>query len=394
MLKLKGYMELKILIYSMIAPENLSSSGSKVLRQKNIKEALVGRWAYENGISFNALDNDSFKQLMEAVGQFGPGFKPPTQYQLKELFLKAKVERTKKLLKNHEEEWAKNGCSIMTDAWSDRKRRSILNLCVNCKEGTAFLESKESSDEAHTAGHIFEYVDKCVEQVGAHNVVQIVTDNATNNMVAAKLMKEKRPGIFWSSCATHTVNLMLESIGKLLVFKKIIDQAKSFTIFIYAHHKTFSLMRSVTKKRDIVLPGVTRFASNFLTLQSLIDKKSSLRVMFTSDMWENCKWSKKNKGKLAYSTVMSMSFWNGVTLCLKIFAPLVRVLRLVDGDRKPSMEFLYGELLRAKEDIKMALNNVESNYQPIIVILESKMKDILDTSLHTTAFLLNPYFYY
>ncbi|KZV47820.1 hypothetical protein F511_31897 [Dorcoceras hygrometricum] len=79
-------------------------------------------------------------------------------------------------------------------------------------------------------------------------------------------MKEKRPGIFWSSCATHTINLMLESIGKLPKFKKVIDQAKSFTIFIYAHHKTLSLMRSFTKKRDIIRPGVTRFASTFLTL--------------------------------------------------------------------------------------------------------------------------------
>ncbi|XP_073061732.1 uncharacterized protein [Primulina eburnea] len=110
-------------------------------------------------------------------------------------------------------------------------------------------------------------------------------------------------------------------------------------------------------------------------------------------MWENCKWPKTNKGKLAYSIVMSMSFWNGVTLCLKLFASLVRVFRLIDGDRKPSMGFLYGELLRAKEDIKVALNNVESNYQPIIVILESKMKDTLYATLHTTAFLLNPYYY-
>ncbi|XP_075479279.1 uncharacterized protein LOC142520165 [Primulina tabacum] len=258
----------------------------------------------------------------------------------------------------------------MTDALSNRKRRSVLNLCVNCKEGTVLLESKESSDEAHTTGLIFEYVDKCVEQVGAQNVVQIVKENATNNMIAAKLIKEKWPRILWNSCATHTVNFMLESIGKLPRFKKIIDQAKSFTIFIYTHHKTLSLIRSFTKKRDIVQPGVIGFASNFLTLQSLIEKKSSLRIMFTSDMWENCKWSKTNKEKLAYSTVMRVSFWNDVTICLKIFAPLVRVLQLVDGDRKSSMGFLYGELLRAKEDIKVAMNSVESNYQPIIVIIE------------------------
>ncbi|KAL5801792.1 hypothetical protein ACOSQ3_033424 [Xanthoceras sorbifolium] len=123
-------------------------------------------------------------------------------------------------------------------------------------------------------------------------------------MTAAKLMKVKRPHLFWTSCATYNINLMLESIGKIQKFKKVIDQAKTFTVFIYAHHKTLSLMRSFTKGRDIVRPGVTRFASSFLTLQSLIEKKTQLRVMFISDLWEQCKWSKTSKGKAAYTTIM------------------------------------------------------------------------------------------
>ncbi|KAL5835438.1 hypothetical protein ACOSQ4_014935 [Xanthoceras sorbifolium] len=130
---------------------------------------------------------------------------------------------------------------------------------------------------------------------------------------------------------------MLESIGKLQKFKKNIEQAKNFTIFIYAHHKTLSLMRSFTKKRDIVRPGVTRFASSFLTLQSMMEKKSQLKAMFCSELWDQCKWSNTTKGQKAYATVMSTSFWNGVTTCLKVFAPLVKVLRLVDGDKKPAM---------------------------------------------------------
>jgi hypothetical protein len=286
---------------------------------------------------------------MEAAGLFGPGYKQPSRYQLSGPLLKEEFDSTKDALKKQEEEWKLTGCSIMTDAWTDRKRRSIMNLCVNCKEGTTFLSSKESSDEAHTGEHIFEYVFKCIEQVGPENVVQVVTDNASNNMAAAKMLREKMPKIFWSSCATHTINLMLESIGKLPRFKKTIDSAKSFTIFIYAHHKTLWLMRSYTKKKEIIRPGVTRFASAFLTLQSLVEKKDNLRAMFTSSEWEECKWSKTIKGKVAYSTVLNIGFWNGVTMFLKVFAPLVKVLRLIDGDIKPSMSFLYGELIKAKE---------------------------------------------
>ena len=51
--------------------------------------------------------------------------------------------------------------------------------------------------------------------VGADNVVQVVTDNASNNMGAKGMLKIKRPKIFWTSCATHTINLMVEAIGKL-----------------------------------------------------------------------------------------------------------------------------------------------------------------------------------
>ena len=44
-----------------------------------------------------------------------------------------------------------------------------------------------------------------------------------------------------------------------------------------------------------------------------MEKKTQLRSMFTSSEWEECKWSKNVKGKVAYATVMSIAFWNGVT---------------------------------------------------------------------------------
>ncbi|KAL5840666.1 hypothetical protein ACOSQ4_013274 [Xanthoceras sorbifolium] len=136
---------------STINPEASLGSGTK--RQQNINEALlkkrthnmhqyVSRWVYGAEIPFNAIDNDDFKLMMKAVGQFGPGYKPPSQYELREPLLKEKVQRTKELLKKQEEDWALNGCSIMTDVWFDRKGRSIMNLCVNCSEATTSLSSK------------------------------------------------------------------------------------------------------------------------------------------------------------------------------------------------------------------------------------------------------------
>ncbi|VVA98684.1 unnamed protein product [Arabis nemorensis] len=287
--------------------------------------------------------------MVEAIGQFGPGVTPPTQYQLRGRLLKEEVERIDGLLKPRGEEWKKHGCTVMTDAWTDRKRRSIMNLCINSKGGTMFHSSKDCSNEAHTGEYIFEYVKGCIEDIGEENVVQVVTDNATNNMAASKMLKQIKPSIFWTSCATHSINLMLESISRLPKFKETIQAAKKITIFIYAHHKTLALMRSFTEKRDIVRPGVTRFASSFLTLQSLLEKRDKLTSMFSSSEWRKCIWSKHSKGILAFNTVMSVKFWNGVMMCLNVFGPLVKVLRLVDGDKKPTMGFFAWRVDRSKD---------------------------------------------
>ena len=187
---------------------------------------------------------------------------------------------------------------------------------------------------------------------------------------------------------------LFEGIGGLTRYKKILDQAKTVTVFIYAHHKTLALMRHFTKKRDIVRPGVTRFASGFLTLQSLNEKKSELRTMFCSEEWEKCKFSKTVKGKTVYKLVLNSAFWTGITTCLKVFAPLVKVLRMFDADWKPSMGFIYGELRKATQEIKGALNDNENAYKPILDIIEEKSSKRLDTFLHMAAYILNPYYYY
>ncbi|CAN1801257.1 hypothetical protein LINPERHAP1_LOCUS22889 [Linum perenne] len=366
--------------------ETAKKKRDKMLREQGVRDDVfvsseVGQEKEATciAIPFNAIDNDEFKQMVEAIGIYGPGLKPPSQYDLRESLLKSEYARTKSLLKERDEEKEKHGCSLMTDAWTDMK---------------SFIKSKDTSGIAHTSDVIFDLVDNAIEEVGADHVVQVVTDNASNNMGAKALLLTKRPNIFWSSCATHTINLMLQGIGNLPRFKKVLDQAKGFTIFIYSHHRTLECMRSFTKKREIVRPGVTRFASQFLTLQSMLEKKGDLRRMAVDKKWDDLKDVHTKKGKDATATMLSVTFWNGVNLCLKVFEPLVKVLRMVDGDVKPSMGFVYGQLVMAKKEIQEAFGNVESRYKDVMAIVNKKMSGRLDAPLHLTAYMLNPHYSY
>lgn len=164
-------------IDQFVKPADPSIALSKNKYQQNIaiiidqeKAYRVGqylaRWMYKKNIPFNAINDDDFKAFTEAVGRIGPNWKQPSQHIIREKMLVQEVERTKDLLKPHEEARVDFGCSIMTDAWTDKKRRSIMNLCVHCKLGTAFLESKEASADAHTSLYIFNYVGECIAKLG------------------------------------------------------------------------------------------------------------------------------------------------------------------------------------------------------------------------------------
>ena len=99
-------------------------------------------------------------------------------------------------------------------------------------------------------------MDRCIEDIGEENVVQVVTDNASVNVAAASLLAAKRPKIFWNGCAAHCLDLMLEDIGRLEPVHDTIVSARQVTAFLYAHTRVLDLMRKYLGK-DLVRSGVT-----------------------------------------------------------------------------------------------------------------------------------------
>ncbi|KAK8941436.1 hypothetical protein KSP39_PZI002968 [Platanthera zijinensis] len=99
------------------------------------------------------------------------------------------------------------------------------------------------------------------------------------------------------------------------------------------------------------------------------------------------------KKEVVYSIIFNAKFWADVELSISIFAPLVKVLRRADGD-EPSMGWLYGDMLKAKEEIALALENKEARYLPIWKLIDARWQSKLSTPLHLAGYFLNPFFYY
>ncbi|WOL18461.1 hypothetical protein Cni_G27257 [Canna indica] len=285
------------------------------LRQTNVDEKLdkerravtiqyISRFLYQAGIPFNVTRLDSFKCMIEAIGQYGPNLKPPSYHEVRVTCLKKEVEYTNELLKSHKDMWEKYGCAIMADGWTSRTGKSIINFLVNCPAGSMFVKSIDASSYSKTGEKTFELLDEFVEA------------------------------------------------------------------------------------------GKTRFATCYLTLKSIHKHKNSLRAMFISEEWVYSKWAKEAKGKRSAETVLMPSFWNNTVYILKAMGPLVRVLRLVDNERKPAKGYLYEAKDRAKDAITSAFNGREEKYKDIFKIMDDIWECQLHHPLHAAGHFLNPGFFY
>ena len=185
----------------------------------------------------------------------------------------------------------------MSDGWTSRTNRTLINFLVNCPSGTMFVKSIDASSFMKTGEKTFELLDAFVEQIGEANVVQVVSDNGSNNVLVGKLLEAKRPNLYWIPCATRCLDLILEDIGKIPKIAKTLERTIQLTGYIYNHGGVLNMMREYTKQRELVRAGKTRFCTSYLTIKSIYKQKHNLRAMFTFEEWVRSRWAKKANSK-------------------------------------------------------------------------------------------------
>jgi hypothetical protein len=353
-----------------LATKDLFKRGLTTARQTTINGAFkkevrddackdIALFFYNNAIPFNVARSDEYLKMFDNVAKHGIGFKPPSYHEVRVKYLDYYYGEISKVVAGYRSDWEKYGCTIMTDGWTDRKRRTIINFLIHSPKGTIFLKSIDASDITKTADKIFKMIDDVVEEVGEKNVVQIVTDNAANYKAAGELLMQKRSTLFWTPCAAHCIDLMLEDFEKKIpLHKDTIAKGKKITTYIYGRTSLICMLHKFTKNVDLIRPSLTRFATSYLTLGCLNQHQNELINMFESNEWKTSKLAKSKDGIIVQKIVLSKLFWKDVLTCLRGAFPLVGVLRMVDSEEKPAMGNLYEEMDRAKEKIKANFNGV------------------------------------
>ncbi|KAH7442198.1 hypothetical protein KP509_03G076400 [Ceratopteris richardii] len=204
--------------------------------------------------------------------------------------------------------WAKYGCSILSDGWSDRKKRGIINIFVSCPLGT-------------------------FSRIGHQHVIQVITDNASNCASMGRKLEQEFPSIVWSPRTTHCLDLLMEDSGKLEWVKSITSKAISIVNFINAKMRVLAIYRSYSDL-ELKKPSKTRFAAMWILLDHLFKVQNKLQKTIVSEEFKE--WldgepiAQQQEAKAMQRLCLKESFWRSIHGLVIAILPLYKVLRMTN----------------------------------------------------------------
>ncbi|KAH6557952.1 hypothetical protein KP509_1Z084900 [Ceratopteris richardii] len=368
------------------------SVGLQKQRQK-VAEIEIERCILECNLSFNVVRTDAWKKMVKAIAQVGPcdNWHGVDYNRLRGPMLVEEKERIEVLLSSIKLGWQVYGCSILSDGWSDMRRPHIINIMVSSCLGTYFLRAIDCSKVGTriTGEFIFEHIKGAIEEVGVENVVQVVTDNASNCKRMGELLEREFPTIVWTPCTAHCLDLLFEDIGKLSWLEPIVRDAKRITTFIRKNHQALSIFRSYSQK-ELVRLSSTRFAYIYHVLSRLHDCLDPLRMTAIDMRWIAMAQGQTEAARYVQRKILDVDFWMEIQNIIPILKFIHVALRVVDMEGS-TIGLVYHLYQQMRHAIELSSSLSISRKNDVLRLVDSRW-DFLSRPIHGFASLLHPYF--
>ena len=175
--------------------------------------------------------------------------------------------------------------------------------------------------------------------IGGHNVVQVCTDNAPVIASASCDVMQSNPHMYVQGCAVHCLDLLLEDWGKEDWMQKLVKKTRVICAFIKNHHASQAIFQRLSPNLSIRLLVKTRFATNFIMIECLIQVCNALERMVVDTHWYILLNDMRRRSVTAYMKCFAVRrfihfdrFWNTCKNFLYMVIPVVKALRVFDGN--------------------------------------------------------------
>ncbi|WVZ83091.1 hypothetical protein U9M48_030271, partial [Paspalum notatum var. saurae] len=349
-------------------------------------DALLARAFYSGGIPFNFVRNPYFREAISFAcshdlnGYVGPGYN-----KYRESLLVQERRHIERLLESSKSVWPEKGVTI-------------------CCDGLITIKEKSKTKE-----YIADKLRGIIDEVGRQNVVQIITDNASNCKDAGLILEAEFDNIFWTPCVVHTLNLAMKSICEpkppknnssdddLLIWSQldfmynVKTEAQMIKNFIMNHGMRLPMFNEFSALKLLSI-AETRFASVVCMLKRFVEVKAALQHMVISNKWSIYK-DDAPTAQVVKKRYLVM--YGGATITTTIY----EMIRIADTDT-PCLHLIYemwdSMIEKVKKEIYLwegkELNEDSTLYSVIYDILIARWTKS-NNPLHCMAHSLNPKYY-
>ncbi|KAE8961888.1 hypothetical protein PR002_g29765 [Phytophthora rubi] len=324
-------------------------------------QALMG-WAFQKGISFNALQDPAF---LFAVQQLHPEATIPTDKAMRNVLLDEAYEMSVARIKQ-----AANGklVTFSTDAWTDVNGMSVINYVAICGAKTYYLESKYTGSISHDIAFIAADLKRVMVKYHFLDACAVVTDNTSVNKGAWEQLQRDFPRVFFHGCAAHVVHLMVKEICSSISWlgDLAVDGKAVVKIFKKRHQLNHELQEVLRR--------------NELFLHEIVSRRAFL-AQGTKEQ--------KAKKRVIHDIVRSGSFVPNLERGQKLLEILTKFSRRFERNDTPTSD-VYEMFLELPELIKgVGLTAAEkASFKRIV----SDKFNFLYGDAHGVAYVLDPHF--
>ncbi|KAJ0249374.1 HAT transposon superfamily protein [Hirschfeldia incana] len=365
-----------------------SVEANKLVLLANKSQEWIGQCSsYASSLDFSAVEFSCFREMMMNAGD---GTIRDFHDLKGRMFQEALVE-VGEYVKKIKDSWAVTGCSILLEAWVDSKGRDLATFVADCPAGPVYLTSLDVSEIKHDSNALISLVDGLVDEVGVHNVVQIVASSASGWVgELGESYAGNKKGVFWSVSVSHCFELMLLKIGDIDSLGYIVDAVNMITDFINNNPLALKFVRDQDQSLSIDMTASSEFEFflPYLTLESIFRVKSDLAAMFALSDCNNEEDVRVSK------LVNDAAFWKIVERTLKCTSPLIHGLLWFSKAKNQHVGNIYETMDVIKESIAREFNNEESCYEPLWDVIDEVWNEHLHSPLHAAGYYLNPSTFY
>eukprot|EP00966_Prymnesium_polylepis_P292618 6757838-Prymnesium_polylepis.2 len=210
---------------------------------------------------------------------------------------------------------------------------------------------------------------KQIRHVGELKVVQVVTDTCSVMKAAWKLIEKEFPWITCTCCAPHVLALLLKDIGKIPAVRGVLEKVRKVLNRFWGRKRWCrNKLREVAqrnhgKQLGLYRAAPTRFAGHVREMGRMLRLKAELKYIVDLQEYSKQDFRKKRaeeaetdedldgEGGIRAIVLDEKGFWEPMVDALKVMTPIVKLLRLCDGEA-PAMGKVYDRMFLLMERAK------------------------------------------